>query len=377
MKILFLSHTSILSTFVVGSQHYARALTKTGHNVLHVCSPVTSLHVIGKKLERRSDEKINAAGTIHEHNGVAEYIPTGFLPSRFFAKVLDFSPGLYCDVKQTKIKIEDHLGRGPDVIIADEPRLWRLSEQFPLALKIYRPTDVYPQDSFTNSQENNFISAGNLFFATSSPVETHLKRKGAKNVVILENGVDCEHFSSNSAHEIKLPHEKKYDYKVVYVGSLDARFSSEHIVRLASSQPNVGIYIAGPNEKILAGKYRELKNVHWIGPLNYKILPAFLKRFDAGLLPLSDHPSNNGRSPMKLYEYAASGLPVSATATDELTRRKEPFVYLSESPEEFASQTMNAIKNKKNIYESASNAAKMHSWAIQAEKLISEIHKAM
>jgi len=377
MKILFLSHTSILSTFVVGSQHYARALTKNGHNVLHVCSPVTSLHFLGTKLERRSDKKIEVAGTIHEHNGVAEYIPTGFLPSRFFAKFLDFAPSLYCDIKKTKIRIEDFLGGTPDVVIADEPRLWLLSEQFPLALKIYRPTDVYPQDSFTSGQENHFISAGNLFFATSSPVESHLKRKGAKNVVILENGVDCEHFNSKSVSEIKLPHESKYDYKVVYVGSLDARFSSDHIIHLASCQPNVGIYIAGPNEKLLAGKYAEFENIHWIGPLNYKILPAFLRRFDAGLLPLSDHPSNNGRSPMKLYEYAASGLPVSATATDELTRRKESFVYLSESPEEFALQTMNAIKNKKNNYESASNAARMHSWEIQAEKLVSAIQKAM
>ena len=33
------------------------------------------------------------------------------------------------------------------------------------------------------------------------------------------------------------------------------------------------------------------------------------------------HPANNGRSPMKFYEYLAAGIPVFTRATDEIKRR--------------------------------------------------------
>ena len=41
------------------------------------------------------------------------------------------------------------------------------------------------------------------------------------------------------------------------------------------------------------------------GPVDYADLPKILARYRVGLLPLSDEPTNSGRSPMKLYEYLA------------------------------------------------------------------------
>ena len=43
-----------------------------------------------------------------------------------------------------------------------------------------------------------------------------------------------------------------------------------------------------------------------------------LSRYRVGLLPLSDDPANDGRSPMKLYEYLAAGLNVLCRSTTAL-----------------------------------------------------------
>jgi glycosyltransferase involved in cell wall biosynthesis len=69
-----------------------------------------------------------------------------------------------------------------------------------------------------------------------------------------------------------------------------------------------------------------LANVHLFGIRPYADLPTYLQHASAGLLPLNAHPANAGRSPMKFYEYAAAGLPIVASLTPELARRREPFV---------------------------------------------------
>jgi hypothetical protein len=97
----------------------------------------------------------------------------------------------------------------------------------------------------------------------------------------------------------------------VYVGALDRRFDWPTVAGLARSAPTVRIDIFGP----AASRPPSLPaNVFLPGPVDYTDLPRTLARYRVGLLPLSDEETNIGRSPMKLYEYLASGLNV-------LTRR--------------------------------------------------------
>lgn len=55
MKILFVSHTPMGGSFVVGSHHLARAMTAAGHAVAHLGPPVTPAHVVkfGDHFERQ------------------------------------------------------------------------------------------------------------------------------------------------------------------------------------------------------------------------------------------------------------------------------------------------------------------------------------
>jgi glycosyltransferase involved in cell wall biosynthesis len=97
-------------------------------------------------------------------------------------------------------------------------------------------------------------------------------------------------------------------------------------MRLVRARPDIEFIIIGGGPDCATIAASPLRNLRLLGPRPYAMLPAYLQHAHAGILPLNDHPANAGRSPMKLYEYAAAGLPVLATRTPELVRRTLPFV---------------------------------------------------
>jgi len=114
--------------------------------------------------------------------------------------------------------------------------------------------------------------------------------------------------------------------RVAYAGAIDFRFDAELVVRLAKARPEIEFVIIGSGTDSHSLAAPDLQNLRWLGTRPYAQLPAYLQHANVGLLPLNDHPANAGRSPMKLYEYAAAGLSVLATRTQELARRAPSFV---------------------------------------------------
>jgi hypothetical protein len=88
------------------------------------------------------------------------------------------------------------------------------------------------------------------------------------------------------------------------------------VLGLARSAPEAIIDVFGPVTNRPAALPA---NVLLGGPVEYAELPKILARYRVGLLPMNDEPTNSGRSPMKLYEYLASGLNVVTRATGPIT----------------------------------------------------------
>jgi hypothetical protein len=88
-------------------------------------------------------------------------------------------------------------------------------------------------------------------------------------------------------------------------------------------------------------------------------------------MPLSDARANSGRSPMKIFEFAAAGLSVVATETEELRRRNLPFVELASSPDEFASACQRAARTSDDATrELARKSAALHGWDAKFAQLL-------
>ncbi|SFG94519.1 glycosyltransferase [Sporolactobacillus nakayamae] len=335
MKILFASHTFIGSTFVVGSHHLANTFAKMGHEVLHISTPITPLHV----LNIRNDEikkRFKLCLSKNKYIGNPKNIvPFKLIPSRF----------LLFDNKLFKLKLRRILKKTEflsiDVLFIDEPTFYPICDIVHCNSIIYRPTDIYSKmrnNIKLDILEKRILKKSRSFIATSEPVYKHIRNLN-KSVQgkIIENGVDVSHFMQT--FDVPDAYKSISGLKIIYVGALDKRIDIDAFLVLARNFPKISIIVVGPITKDKREVLHRYSNIFILGSIDYKLLPAYLQNADIGLLPLNDDPSNNGRSPMKLYEYAASGLIPISRYTDELSRRnrKQQFLYLYKNYNELIS----------------------------------------
>ena len=355
MNIVFISHSSFNENLMVGSLHLGRSLAELGHKVLHVGPPVTPFHrLMPANLEYR-ERLFRATSDPAPREGMISLEPFAFVPWQIARKFLSRG-NLFVSSSNLRKKINKIFKPGEiDLLLVDDPRLAGVETILQPKAFFYRPTDLYGEmkaDRTFITVERKLLASCAGIIATSEPVRQHVLtlRPGLPSL-LLENGVDFQHFSVPVAEpeELKdIPHPR-----VVYVGAIDDRFNHGLVDFLAASFPDVHFVLIGPGTRDLARTAR--KNLHLLGPKPYVRVPGFLQFADVGLLPLVDNLVNAGRSPMKLYEYGAAGLPVLATSTLELQRRNLDFVHLVSTEEEAARKLAKLLQepaDRKRISES-------------------------
>ena len=322
---------------MVGSHHLARGMARLGHQVVHLSPPVTPAHLLKLRdpFERERFARWRRGGDAID--GFVDLVPAGLWPWALAARsggdaAARFGRGHAASVRQLLAR---HAMLAPDLVFIDEPRLTQVLSVVDARRAVYRPTDLYAElrgDSAVLDAERQLVARAQRFIATSEPVAEHLRRLGAGAVLVLENGVDLDRFSPDADGPCPpLPPGPR----VVYTGALDERFGLDALLAAARACPQAAFVLAGPPGAALRAAVVGLPNVHLLGALPYASMPALLAQCQLALLPLSAQPANAGRSPMKLYEYAASGLSVVASHSPELARRAPGFVRLALTPAAF------------------------------------------
>ena len=370
MKILFLSHTPMGGPFVVGSHHLARTLVRLGHQVAHLSPPVTPAHLMLMRsgFERERIRRWIRGGADFE--GVRDLVPASPMPWAL-ARTLG-RPALRFGraMRASAHHLLRRYGMGePDLVLIDEPRLVHLLDHVGGARIVYRPTDLYASiradDSITGA-ERQVCERADAFIATSQPVAEHLERLGANEVLVVENGVDVGHFERRQPQpDLGLPPAPR----AIYAGALDRRFGFDALRAAARSNPEASFLLLGPPAQGGNAACVAEPNIHWLGGQAYQRLPGFMHCCQLALLPMSDDPANDGRSPMKIYEYAAAGLPVVATRSRELVRRALPFVRLAATPDEFAAAVTEAL-SAGNDAEAIRRIARGQSWETKSAQIL-------
>ncbi|HSJ35142.1 MAG TPA: hypothetical protein VLB85_08830, partial [Acidimicrobiia bacterium] len=106
---------------------------------------------------------------------------------------------------------------------------------------------------------------------------------------------------------------------VGYHGSLYGDwFDWESLRRVAEAHPRAAVVLIGDDK---TNRPALPSNVHLLGLKPQTELPAYVQRFDVGLIPFVVNDTTHAVSPLKAYEYLASGVPIAAPplrALDEL-----------------------------------------------------------
>jgi glycosyltransferase involved in cell wall biosynthesis len=137
-------------------------------------------------------------------------------------------------------------------------------------------------------------------------------RGAQREVALIPNGLDIEHFRRARARPPDLPASPV----AVYVGSLhESRIDVGLVVEMARVMPHLSVALVGPNS-LRAESRRSLNanpNVFLLGPRSYADVPGYLQHADVVVVPHRVSSFTDSLDPIKAYECVAVGTPTVAT----------------------------------------------------------------
>jgi glycosyltransferase involved in cell wall biosynthesis len=220
--------------------------------------------------------------------------------------------------------------------------------------------------------ERELVRSVDLVVCAARSLEGYVKRMMPKSLAYLPNAVNYAHFSEG-------PHPLPPEYAAIprpiaiYVGAMDVWFDYRLMDEVAARMPHVSFVLIGPDE-LAKQRLRVRPNLHILGRREYSELPRYLHHADVGLIPF-DAASHaelvRSIHPLKLYEYAACGLPVVAVEWEELTYLKSP-AHLCRGTEDFILAIEQAISNPRAKTELQSYAA-ANDWGQRVTTLLSDL----
>ncbi len=172
-----------------------------------------------------------------------------------------------------------------------------------------------PSEALAAAEQRTAESA-DIVFATS-PHLAETRGRWNPNTHFLPNVADYEHFAQARRPQVGVPDDliRIPGPRVGFVGAVSGYKVDFGLVRhIAESRPDWSVVLIGKvgegdpwtDPTLLEG----LPNLHLLGPRSYEELPAYLRGFDAAMLPNTLNSYTRSMFPMKFFEYLAAGVPV-------------------------------------------------------------------
>ncbi len=176
-----------------------------------------------------------------------------------------------------------------------------------------------------NDDERQLMASADLVVVTSAALEREA-RKHAKNVVVVRNGCDYEHFA-------RTPRAGGPRKVIGYYGAISDWFDVSLIVELAQKHPEWEFLLIGSTYGANVLPLGDLPNVTLPGEKPYAELPEWLGVMDVCIIPFKRTPLTEATNPVKVYEMLAAGKPVVSVPIPEVAALA-PLVRLAEDAEE-------------------------------------------
>lgn len=209
------------------------------------------------------------------------------------------------------------------------------------------------------------------FLVTARVLEQRLRAAGvpSDDILFVPNGVEPAHFApvEGPAPEPIRRLEAGRRAIVGYVGAIAPWIDLALIDRIAAGRPDLGFLLIGPDYAYASRAMPRRANVSWIGPVDYELLPFYMRHFDVGLIPFRPGEIARTTSPLKLYEYFAAGLPVAVTE-DLDEARGYPFVFSGGDATGMAAAIDAALaaRSQPDCADQLAALASAHAWSARA-----------
>ncbi len=211
--------------------------------------------------------------------------------------------------------------------------------------------------------------------ATADKLYDDVKKVRKKRFALSTNGVNIEDFIRNENDEVpeKIAELKnKYDRILCYYGSLAKWYDYPLIKKISKKYPNYAIVLIGMeyDDSFRKSKVDSLENVYYLGKINYLELHKYSENTDLLMIPFLINEITESTSPVKLFEYMATNVPILTTDMKEC--RKYKSVIIGKDHEDFLNKidsTINLINDKEYLELEMSEALE-NTWEQKATIII-------
>ena len=269
----------------------------------------------------------------------------------------------------------------------ESPFLWLYSHyNSPLVKKLNCKRALYEcVDEFSGARglinpevarelENDTLEAVDAAIVTAPGLKSS-KTNHNRNIHIIPNAANVTHFGKALLNPPEPEELCRIDHpRLTFIGGIAYWVDLNLLEHLAKQRPNWQIILIGPLY-VNVKKLEEYPNIHFLGKKVYNSLPAYLAASDLALNPYRLDMVAENCSPLKLYEYMASGLPVVSTNMPE-ARHFPGIINVAISYDDFINQ-VDRVLNWNNVEREehrrrALKEAQKHTWEkrfIEAEKV--------
>ncbi|MDP2705036.1 MAG: glycosyltransferase family 4 protein [Patescibacteria group bacterium] len=219
----------------------------------------------------------------------------------------------------------------------------------------------------------------------SEGTKRKIVENGFKRVIAVPNGVDIEEYDmtadrENIRRKLNLPVDKKI---AMYVGNLYRWKGVDTLIEAARAiqDPDILFVIVGGDEddlKTYSQKADGIKNILFAGHKQKKEIPLYLKSSNVLLLPNSaaTEESVHHTSPIKMFEYMASGVPIVASdlpSVKEVLNEGNAILVTPDDPASLAEGIRKVLENQTDALAKAQHAyedVKKYTWREYAVKIM-------
>jgi len=278
------------------------------------------------------------------NSSLTVYTPFG-LPSRFkklslFTQLNKMLSPFLVRRKLRKLKFAD------TILWIYHPRYLYMIKKLEADLVIYDCMDDYTSLSFRDKDrekltlyERDLLKRADIVFVGGYSI-AELKMHVRNDIHVFPSAVEINHFKRAFSSDIEVPNDiKDIPHPILgYWGAIDERIDHQLLASLALKNPDWHIVLLGPIVKLQPRELpylREMKNITWLGPKDYTILPSYAKVFDVCLMPFVLTIEGRYLSPTKTLEYLATGKPVISTPIPDVVRFFDGVVTVAEGVDDF------------------------------------------
>lgn len=222
-------------------------------------------------------------------------------------------------------------------------------------------------------KERRIMQCVHLSFVVSDSLYEN-KRIQCNAIHLVPNAVDIMHFGQAMKQSTLIPEDiRRIPSPIIgFLGNLSDRIDIDLLEWLAERNKEWSfVLIGGKGEYMkkrqLLAELAEKKNVYLFGNKPYEVLPGYLKAFDVCLIPFRENDLFSlSCSPLKLYEYLATGKPIVSTNLPGVASFNA-FVRIAQDENDFEKHIGEALREKGKYREMRIGASEANSWRKRAE----------